>query len=63
MSDSTIAPIVEGTPKVMQNELEKVVELVLQMFNDPHPRVRYAACQYVGLLCMNLDEILQIRSP
>jgi len=40
-----IAAIAEGTSKVMQHELGKVVDLVVPMFADPHPRVRYAACQ------------------
>jgi Vacuolar 14 Fab1-binding region len=36
----------------MQNELGKIVEMVVPMFQDSHPRVRYAACQcvYVGFL-------------
>ena len=40
-----IAAIGEGTGKVMQKELEKIIELVTPMFSDSHPRVRYAACQ------------------
>lgn len=59
-----ITAIAEGTSKVMQQELGKIVEcvslsrlpargvlsaficrLVTPMFKDPHPRVRYAACQ------------------
>ncbi|KAJ3506180.1 hypothetical protein NLJ89_g7010 [Agrocybe chaxingu] len=42
-----IAAIGEGTGKVMQKELEKIVDLVTPMFNDSHPRVRYAACQCI----------------
>ncbi|KAG6333935.1 hypothetical protein ID866_5157 [Astraeus odoratus] len=38
-----IAAIAEGTSKVMQVELGKVVDLVTPMFKDTHPRVRYAA--------------------
>ncbi|KAL0577237.1 importin subunit beta-3 [Marasmius crinis-equi] len=52
-----IAAIAEGTGKVMVNELGKVVELVLPLFRDTHPRVRYAACQ--GQLCTDLEEIIQ----
>ncbi|KAJ8091013.1 importin subunit beta-3 [Marasmius tenuissimus] len=54
-----IAAIAEGTGKVMVNELGKVVELVLPLFRDQHPRVRYAACQCVGQLCTDLEEIIQ----
>ncbi|KAF9554626.1 ARM repeat-containing protein [Agrocybe pediades] len=42
-----IAAIGEGTGKVMQKELEKIIELVTPMFSDAHPRVRYAACQCI----------------
>ncbi|KAF5376326.1 hypothetical protein D9615_008446 [Tricholomella constricta] len=54
-----IAAIGEGTGKVMQNELGKIVDLVTPMFSDSHPRVRYAACQCVGQLCTDLEEIIQ----
>ncbi|PPQ86212.1 hypothetical protein CVT25_006892 [Psilocybe cyanescens] len=49
-----IAAIGEGTGKVMQKELEKIVELVTPMFGDSHPRVR-------GQLCTDLEEIIQQR--
>ncbi|KZT64897.1 ARM repeat-containing protein [Daedalea quercina L-15889] len=54
-----IAAIAEGTSKVMQEELGKVVDLVTPMFADPHPRVRYAACQCIGQLCTDLEEVIQ----
>lgn len=54
-----IAAIGEGTGKVMQNELGKIVDLVTPMFADSHPRVRYAACQCVGQLCTDLEEVIQ----
>ncbi|KAF9218740.1 ARM repeat-containing protein [Gyrodon lividus] len=56
-----IAAIAEGTSKVMQLELGKVVELVTPMFKDVHPRVRYAACQCLGQLCTDLEEVIQDR--
>ncbi|KAJ3554370.1 hypothetical protein NM688_g3146 [Phlebia brevispora] len=54
-----IAAIAEGTCQVLQKELGKVVDLILPMFADPHPRVRYAAAQCVGQLCTDLEEIIQ----
>ncbi|EIM79749.1 ARM repeat-containing protein, partial [Stereum hirsutum FP-91666 SS1] len=54
-----IAAVGEGTSKVMQNELGKVVDLILPLFSDPYPRVRYAACQWVGQLCTDLEEVIQ----
>ncbi|KAF8735083.1 hypothetical protein AX14_002755 [Amanita brunnescens Koide BX004] len=56
-----IAAIGEGTGRVMQNELGKIVEMVVPMFRDSHPRVRYAACQCIGQLCTDLEEVIQER--
>ncbi|KNZ79775.1 Importin subunit beta-3 [Termitomyces sp. J132] len=56
-----IAAIGEGTGKVMLEQLGKVVDLVTPMFGDSHPRVRYAACQCVGQLCTDLEEVIQER--
>ncbi|KIY43233.1 ARM repeat-containing protein [Fistulina hepatica ATCC 64428] len=54
-----IAAIGEGTGRVMVNELGKVVSLVTPTFRDQHPRVRYAACQCIGQLCTDLEEVIQ----
>ncbi|KAI0077247.1 ARM repeat-containing protein [Panus rudis PR-1116 ss-1] len=54
-----IAAIAEGTNRVMAEELGKVVDLVTPMFSDPHPRVRFAACQCIGQLCTDLEGIIQ----
>ncbi|KAI0314845.1 armadillo-type protein [Amylostereum chailletii] len=54
-----VAAVGEGTSKVMLNELGKVVELITPLFSDSHPRVRYAACQCVGQLCTDLEEVIQ----
>ncbi|KAJ1305512.1 hypothetical protein OPQ81_000519 [Rhizoctonia solani] len=54
-----IAAVAEGTYQVLELEVGKVVELVVPMFADPHPRVRYAACQCIGQLCTDMQEIFQ----
>ncbi|KAF8333461.1 armadillo-type protein [Cantharellus anzutake] len=56
-----VAAIAEGTHHIMEKELGKVVGLVTPMFKDPHPRVRFAACQCLGQLCTDLEEIIQDR--
>jgi hypothetical protein len=38
-------PVMRMYFKVLELEVGKVVELVVPMFADPHPRVRFAACQ------------------
>ncbi|XP_059288765.1 uncharacterized protein LOC132042163 [Lycium ferocissimum] len=39
-----LAYIAEGCSKVMIKNLEQLVTIVLNCFQDPHPRVRWAAC-------------------
>jgi hypothetical protein len=39
----TIAQIVEGSAKVMIKNLEQMVGMVLNSFQDPHPRMRLVA--------------------
>ncbi|KAM6503013.1 Armadillo-type fold [Amanita muscaria] len=56
-----IAAIGEGTGRIMQNELGNIVKMVVPLFRDSHPRVRYAACQCIGQLCTDLEEIIQER--
>ncbi|KAF8310256.1 ARM repeat-containing protein [Clavulina sp. PMI_390] len=56
-----IASIAEGTRAQMEEKLDQIVSLVTPTFQDPHPRVRYAACQCVGQLCTDLEELLQSR--
>ena len=34
----------------MLNVLNQIVDAVLPMLQDPHPRVRYAACNAIGQL-------------
>ncbi|KAG8795726.1 hypothetical protein FRC12_010570 [Ceratobasidium sp. 428] len=53
-----IAAVAEGTYQVLELEVDKVVELVVPMFSDSHPRVRFAACQCIGQLCTDM----QVRS-
>ncbi|KAN0109453.1 Armadillo-type fold [Russula decolorans] len=56
-----VSSVAEGTSKVMQNELGKVVDLITPLFLDPYPRVRYAACHCIGQLCTDLEEVIQAQ--
>ncbi|XP_006650446.2 importin-5-like [Oryza brachyantha] len=55
----TIAQIAEGCAKVMIKNLEQVVGMVLNSFQDPHPRVRWAAINAIGQLSTDLGPELQ----
>lgn len=45
-----MSAIGEGCHKQMLNVLNQIVDAVLPMLQDPHPRVRYAACNAIGQL-------------
>ncbi|KAL8262933.1 hypothetical protein R6Q59_024282 [Mikania micrantha] len=56
-----LAQIAEGCSKVMIKNLEQVVIMVLNSFQDHHPRVRWAAINAIGQLSTDLGPDLQIQ--
>ncbi|CAA3002294.1 importin-5-like [Olea europaea subsp. europaea] len=56
-----LAQIAEGCSKVMTKNLGQVVNMVLNSFQDPHPRVRWAAINAVGQLSTDLGPDLQVQ--
>jgi len=54
-----ISSIAEGCEKYMKAELGKVLDMILPCLNDPHPRVRWAACNAVGQLSTDLAPTIQ----
>ncbi|XP_021714948.1 importin-5-like [Chenopodium quinoa] len=56
-----LAQIAEGCAKVMVKNLEEVVNMVLSSFQDPHPRVRWAAINAIGQLSTDLGPDLQMQ--
>ncbi|XP_042385378.1 importin-5-like [Zingiber officinale] len=56
-----LAQIAEGCSKVMLKNLEQVVTMVLCSFQDPHPRVRWAAINAIGQLSTDLGPDLQTQ--
>ncbi|KAI3697013.1 hypothetical protein L6452_29707 [Arctium lappa] len=56
-----LAQIAEGCSKVMIKNLEQVVTMVLNSFQDPHPRVRWAAINAIGQLSTDLGPDLQVQ--
>lgn len=45
----------------MIKNLEQVVNMVLNSFQDPHPRVRWAAINAIGQLSTDLGPDLQVQ--
>ncbi|OMP07451.1 phosphoinositide 3-kinase regulatory subunit 4 [Corchorus olitorius] len=56
-----LAQIAEGCSKVMIKNLEQVVSMVLNSFQDAHPRVRWAAINAIGQLSTDLGPELQTQ--
>nr|CAD1840413.1 unnamed protein product [Ananas comosus var. bracteatus] len=57
----TLSQIAEGCAKVMLKNLEQVVMMILNGFQHPHPRVRWAAINAIGQLSTDLGPDLQIQ--
>ncbi|MCD7457319.1 hypothetical protein HAX54_034868 [Datura stramonium] len=51
--------IAEGCSKVMIKNLEQVLNMVINCFQDPHPRVRWAACRAIDQFSSDLSPHLQ----
>ncbi|KAK9467540.1 armadillo-type protein [Lipomyces arxii] len=59
-----ISAFAEGCRDVMISELSKVLDMVLPLLQDPHPRVQWAACNAVGQMSTDFaDDIQQQYGP
>lgn len=54
-----ISAISEGCHDLMKNELEKILDLIIPMLADPHPRVRWAGCNALGQMSTDFAGIMQ----
>ncbi|XP_064455719.1 importin-5-like [Ornithodoros turicata] len=51
----------EGCHKQMEAMLPQIVEAVLKYLQDPHPRVRYAACNALGQMATDFCPVFEKR--
>ncbi|KAJ3252760.1 hypothetical protein HDU77_004937 [Chytriomyces hyalinus] len=49
----------EGCRDIMIDSLKDITELVIPYLRDPHPRVRFAACNCVGQMCTDFAPTFQ----
>ena len=49
----------EGSMKYLSQHLQDVVGMILPFFQDPHPRVRWAACNTIGQMCSDFQPDIQ----
>ncbi|KAK9810031.1 hypothetical protein WJX72_003666 [[Myrmecia] bisecta] len=54
-----LAQIAEGCVKVMLKQLDGLVDMCLKGLQDPHAKVRWAACQALGQMCTDLGPDIQ----
>lgn len=54
-----ISQIGEGCQKQIEAKLGDVIELALNRFGDPHPRVRWAAINCIGQMCTDFGPRIQ----
>ncbi|KAJ3166468.1 hypothetical protein HDU88_003336 [Geranomyces variabilis] len=57
----TISAIAEGCAKIMEQELAKVLELIMPHLRDPHPRVQWATCNAVGQMSTDFAPTMQAK--
>ncbi len=50
-----ISCVGEGTYDVMNGSMGQVLQMVLALREDPHPRVRYAVCHCLGQLATDFE--------
>lgn len=55
----TLSCIAEGCVRPMEKELGSVLNMVQPSFADPHPRVRWAACNCFGQLSTDFAGVMQ----
>jgi len=55
----TLAQIAEGCQKVLLTQISSAVDCCVQGVQDAHPRVRWASCQAIGQLCIDLGPDVQ----
>jgi len=56
-----LAQIAEGCQKVMLAQIDALVDMCLKGLQDPHPKVRWSACQALGQMCTDLGPQIQER--
>lgn len=56
-----ISAISEGCEELMEGELDKVLDLVTPALKDPHPRVRWAACNAMGQMSTDFKGVMQTK--
>lgn len=54
-----ISAVGEGCHKQMESMLPQIMEAVVRFLQDPHPRVRYAACNAIGQMATDFAPIFQ----
>jgi len=54
-----ISAIGEGCHKQMEAILDEVMSGVLNFLSDPHPRVRYAACNAIGQMSTDFAQTFE----
>ncbi|CCH60500.1 hypothetical protein TBLA_0C07090 [Henningerozyma blattae CBS 6284] len=52
----------EGCRDVLIGEINKILDMVLPLINDPHPRVQYACCNVLGQISTDFAPLIQLTS-
>jgi len=56
-----ISLVGEGCDRYLRPHLQNVIDMILPLFKDPHPRVRWAACNTIGQMSSDFGPTLQVK--
>lgn len=54
-----LSTIGEGCKKVMEAKIVEIVDSIVEFLRDPHPRVRYAACNALGQMSTDFAPVIE----
>ncbi|CAN6614779.1 importin subunit beta-3 [Trichomonascus vanleenenianus] len=54
-----LSNVAEGSRDVMMAELDKILDMVIPLLNDPHARVQWATCNALGQMSTDFADFMQ----
>lgn len=57
-----LSSVAEGCSDVLMSEIPKLLDMILPLLDDPHPRVQYACCNALGQMSTDFADVIQRTS-
>lgn len=56
-----LSTVTEGCSSLMSSRIDRILNIIVPLVNDPHPRVQWAAINALGQMCIDLKGDLQLH--